>query len=68
MTERFLKFPLFNLVNKEIQSGKIQNDVYILNFLILFSAEFPHSQDKIAGISKKKFCHSLPYLYKLYIP
>ena len=57
MPEMFLKFPLFNLANEEIESGKIQNNV-ILNFPIPFSAEFPCSQDKRAGISK-----NLPYFY-----
>ena len=36
MTEIFLKFPLFYHVDEEIQSRKIQNNV--------FSAECPHSQ------------------------
>ena len=34
-----------------------------MNFLAPFYADFPHSQDKRAGISKKNFCHSLPYLF-----
>ena len=36
----------------EIQSGKIQNNIYILNFPTLFSAEFLRLQDKRVGISK----------------
>ena len=49
------------LANKEIQSRKIQknnNSIYILNFPTPFSAKFPHSQDKRAGISKI-FIHTL---------
>ena len=46
----FEKFLLFYLVNEEIQSKKIQNNIYILNFPTLFSARFPRSQDNRAGI------------------
>ena len=42
---------------------KIQNNIYILDFPTPFSAEFPRSQDKIAGISRI-FYRSLPgYFY-----
>ena len=50
-TEIFLKFLLFYLANKEIQSGKIQNNIYFFNFPTPFSAEFPRSQDKREGNS-----------------
>ena len=53
MTDFFLKFPLFYLANEEIESRKIPNNIYILNFPTPFSAGFPHSLDKRAGISKK---------------
>ena len=36
--------------NEEIQSWKIQNSIYVLNFPTPFSAEFPGSQDKRVGI------------------
>ena len=62
-----MKFPLFYLANEEIQNRKIQNNIYILNFLALFFAEFPHS-NKRAGIFKKNsvilypfFVHTLIY-------
>ena len=61
MTEKILKYPLFYLVNEEIQSGKFK---YILNFPIPFYSEFPCLQDKRAGISKK-ICHSIPYFYTI---
>ena len=32
-----------------------------LNFPTLFCSRFPRSEDKSAGISKKKFRRSLPY-------
>ena len=51
MTERILKFPLFHLPYEEIQSGKIQNNIYFLNFPAPLSAECPHLQDKRAEIS-----------------
>ena len=54
-------------VNKEIQSGKIQNNIYILNFLALFSAGFPCSQDKREGISKH-FLSFFIFTLFLYIP
>ena len=50
-TEKVLKLPLFYLAIEEIQSGKIQNNIYILNFPTSFSAEFCCSQDKRVGIS-----------------
>ena len=37
---RFFENPAFYLDNEEIQSGKIQNIIYILNFHIPFSAVF----------------------------
>ena len=43
---------LLSCTNEEIQSGKIQNNISILNFPALFSAEFHHLQDNRAGISK----------------
>ena len=33
--------------------AQIQNNLNILNFPALFSAEYPHLKDKRAGISKK---------------
>ena len=65
MTEIFLKLLLFYLVNEEIQSGKIQNNKYILNYAAPFSAEFPRWKDKRVGISKKNLCRSLSYFYTL---
>ena len=53
MTEIFLKFPLFYHVDEEIQSRKIQNNIYIWNFPTPFSAGFPRSRDKRVEISKK---------------
>ena len=63
MTEIFLKFPLFYLVNVEIQSRKIQNNIYFLNFITSFYAEFPRSQDKREGISKIFLSFSALFLY-----
>ena len=62
MTEIFLKFPLFNLPNEEIQSRKIQNNIYFVNFPNLQHSGFPPLQDKRTGILKK-ICHSLPFFY-----
>ena len=63
MTEIFLKFPLFYLANEEIQSGKIKNNIYLFNFPALFYAEFPHSQDKRAEISKMFMSFTTLFLY-----
>ena len=64
MTGKFLKFPLFYLANKEIQSGKIQTtNIYILNFPAPFSAEFPCLKDKRAGISNLFLSFSTLFLY-----
>ena len=46
-----------------IQSGKIQNNIYILNFTALFYAEFHFLQDKRAGLSKKFLLFSTLFLY-----
>ena len=46
-----------------VQSGKIQNNIYILNYPAPFSAGFPHSQDKRAGISKKFVLFFTLFLY-----
>ena len=50
MAEIILKFPLFYLPNKEIQSRKIQiqNQIYFKSSC----PGFPHSEDKRAGILK----------------
>ena len=64
MTENVLKLSLFYLAKQEIQSRKIQNNiVHILNFPALFSAEFPHSQDKTQGISNFFMSFSTLFLY-----
>ena len=64
MTEFFLKFPLFYLANEEIQSGKIQNNMLILNFPAPFSAGFPLTlQDKRVGISKVFLSFLTLFLY-----
>ena len=60
---RVKKFPLFHPVNEEIKSGKIQNNIYILNFPAQFSAGFSHSQDKRAGISKYFLSFSTLFIY-----
>ena len=67
MTERFLKFPLFYLPNEEIQSRKIQNNLY--NF------EFSHSGSLdflVRMIKEQQFQNSVPvFLYTLvsmYVP
>ena len=44
----FLKFHLFYLANEDIQSRKIQNNIYILNVSTPFFAEFPRSENKRA--------------------
>ena len=49
------------LANEEIQSGKIQNNIYILNFPTQFSAGFPRLQDKRAGISKNFLSFSIQF-------
>ena len=55
----FLKFPLFYLANEEIQSGKIHNYIYCLNF--------PTLNLLIRKIKEwefqKSFYHSLRYFY-----
>ena len=57
---------LFYLVNEEIQSAARKFKMsYILNFPARFSAEFPHSQDKGAGISKTFLTFSV--LYPIFI-
>ena len=61
--ETLFKFPLLCLSNEEIQSGNIQNNVYFFYFPTPFSAGFPHSQDKRAGISKKILSFSTLFLY-----
>ena len=63
MTENVLKFLLSYLSNEEIQSRKIQKNIYRY-FEAPFNAEFPCSQDKRAGMSKSFL--SLPTLF-LYI-
>ena len=63
MTEKFLKFPLLYLANELIQSRKIPNNIYILNFLAPFSAEFPSSQDKRVEILKKYMSFATQFLY-----
>ena len=47
--------------NPEQENSK--QHIYIVEFSALFYAEFSHSKDKRAGISKKKSCHSLSYFY-----
>ena len=59
----FLKFLLFYLANEGIQSGKIQNNINILNFPASFSAEFTRSKDKRVGISKLFLSYSTLFLY-----
>ena len=46
MTEIILKFPLFYVANKEIQSEKNQNTMYYFEFSY---SGFPRWQDKRAG-------------------
>ena len=58
MTEKVFKFPLFYLANKEIQSGKIQTNIFFFNFLAPVSAEFPCSQDFLSFFTL--------FLYKLW--
>ena len=59
-----MKFPLFYHMNEEIQSRKIQNNIYIFWISCAhFSAEFPCSQDKRVGISKKFLLFSTLFLY-----
>ena len=62
----FLKFPLFYLMNEEIQSRKIQNSIYILNFPAPFSAGFPCLQDKREWEFQKKILSF--FILFLYIP
>ena len=45
------------------ESGKIQNNIYVLNFPTPFSAEFSRSQDKRVGISKNFMSFSTLFLY-----
>ena len=59
----FLNFPLFYLANEKIQSGKIQNNIYFLNFITSFYAEFPRSQDKREVISRIILSFSTIFLY-----
>ena len=47
----FFEIPALLTCEQGNQEGKIQNNIYILNFPILFSAGFPRSQDKRTGIS-----------------
>ena len=49
-------------LNEEIQNGIIQNNIYFLIFPTPFYAEFTHSQDKRAGISKKILSFSTLFL------
>ena len=53
-------------MNEEIQSGKIQNNRYILNFPLRFLLNFLNRKIKEREF-QKKFCCSLPTLF-LYIP
>ena len=55
--KRFEIPALLTSFNKELQSGKIQNDIYDFEFS---HSGFPCLYDKRAGISKL-FCHSLSY-------
>ena len=51
MTEKFMKFPLFYLVNEEIQQKREQvNSKYVCYFEFSNSG-FPRLQDKTVGIS-----------------
>ena len=62
----FLNLLLFYLPNKEIQSGKIQNNIYFFNFPAPFSTGFSRSQDKRAGISKMFLSFFTLSLYMVY--
>ena len=63
MLEFFLKFRSFYLANKEIQSGKIQNNKYFFNFPVLrLMLNFLVCKIKEWEF-EKKFCRSLPYFY-----
>ena len=53
MTEKYLKFPLFYLANKEIQQKTEQENSKHKCYFEFSHSEFPRSQDKRAGISKK---------------
>ena len=62
----FFEIPaLLSCENEEIQIGKNQNNIHILNFPTPFSAEFYHSQDKRPGISKKIVSFSTHFLHTL---
>ena len=62
MAEIFLKFPLFYLANEEIQSGKIQNNIYIFNFPLHFLLDF-----LVRKMKEQEFEKNSVILYHIFI-